>query len=285
MSELENQENKDEKKPRRLSIRRFCAWLSRKKEKFLQAVHERTKDVKHAKAKRIAVFVCAGIILLLFLLFYLTVGKMIAEFIQDASAFKKWMDGFDPLAEILVFLALRILQTAFKLVPGGALEIAAGFIFGVWWGFVWSMVGSILGSLLILLLGKKYGLRIVGLFVDPEILHSSTNTKKKRGVVFFLLYFLPWTPKDIYTWVASIADEKPVSFMVLSTLAKIPSVFVSAWCGAAIVEQKYFLALLILASLVLVGILGSVIYKATQKHKLHLLIKEQKEQEAEKPTE
>ena len=264
----ENQQ-KDGKQPKTNALKRLGGWFLQKKEKFMRDVHERTKDVKHAKAKRIALFVSAGVFAILFLVFYLTLGKMIAEFIQDADAFKNWMDGFEPTAAILVFLALRILQTAFKLVPGGALEIAAGFIFGIWRGFWWSMLGSVLGSILILWLGRKYGLRMVGLFVDPEKMHSTPpdGHKKKYGVAFFLLYFLPWTPKDIFTWIASVTEDRPIFFMLISSLARIPSVFVSAWCGAAIVAERYLMAFVILGVLIVFGVLGGMIYKAIAKNR------------------
>lgn len=270
----DRKENKQtEKPPVKNPFRRIFQWFLRKKEKFINAVHERTKDVKHAKAKRIAFFFGAGLFLLFFLLFYLTLGKMIAEFIKDADAFKEWMDGFNPFVAVAVYLLLRILQTVFKILPGGALEIAAGFIFGVWQGFLWSMVGSLIGSLLILLLGKKCGVKMVGLFVDPEKLHAHTEDgdKKKHGALFFLMYFLPWTPKDIFTWIASITEDKPLYFMIITSLARMPSVFVSAWCGAAIVSQKYVLALGILGAIVVLGVLGSIIYNALTKRRKNQL--------------
>ena len=276
MNEREEKNVKTEKTSCKKPFQRLSGWFLRKKNAFLRAVHERTGEVKHAKGKRIALFICTGVVLLLFVVFYLTVGRLIAGFIQDADAFKKWMDGFNPVVEVLVFLVFRILQTAFKLLPGGALEIAAGFIFGVWWGFLWSMRGSLLGSILILFLGKKYGMKMVGLFVDPEKIHSANvGDKKKRGVAFFLMYFLPWTPKDIFTWIASVTDDNPVFFMLITTLARTPSVFVSAWCGAAIVSQRYALAFTILGALILFGVLGSWIYKkVSKKHREHVLARQ-----------
>lgn len=260
-------ENVEEK--RKNIFRRLGDWFLRKKNAFFRTVQERTKDVKHAKAKRIALGIVAIVVVIFFIVFYLTIGRMIAGFIQDSEAFKNWMDSFNPVVAVLVYLSLRVLQTAFKLFPGGALEIAAGFIFGVWEGFLWSMVGSILGSLLILLLGKKYGMRLVGLFVDPDKMHEALNGKNKKGkgVTFFLMYFLPWWPKDIFTWVASVTDDNLLSFFAITTLARIPSVFVSAWCGSAIVSQDYALAFTILGVLIVFGVGGNMIYKAIKKKK------------------
>lgn len=257
-------ESETEEKEKKISpLKRFWRWLVRKKNAFVGAVRERTKEVKHAKAKRIALAIVACLVVALFVVFYLTVGKMIAGFIKDADSFKEWMYGFDYVNMVLIFLLLRILQTAFKLLPGSALEIAAGFIFGVWEGFLWCMVGSFLGSLLILFLGKKYGLKLVGLFVDPEKFHAATTVgdKKKRNFAFFIMYFLPGTPKDVFTWVASVTEDDARGFMCTSMLARTPSVLVSAWCGDALVSEKYVLSLVIFALLIVGTIIGAYIYK------------------------
>lgn len=265
MDENEKKEaSETERKTEKINpLKRFGRWLVRKKNAFVGAVRERTKEVKHAKAKRIALAMGACLVVLLFVVFYLTVGKMIAGFINDADAFKEWMYGFDYVNMVLIFLLLRILQTAFKLLPGSALEIAAGFIFGVWEGFLWCMVGSFIGSILILFLGKKYGMRLVGLFVDPEKLHAATavGDKTKKNFAFFIMYFLPGTPKDVFTWVASITEDDTRGFMCMSMLARIPSVLVSTWCGDALVSENYVLSLVIFALLIVGTVLGAYIYK------------------------
>ena len=178
----------------------------------------------------------------------------------------------------------------FKLIPGGPLEIAAGFIFGTWWGFVWCMVGSLIGSLIIIFLGKKYGMKLVGVFVAPEKIHSVSFLKDRETMNFayFLMYFLPGTPKDIFTWVASITDDGNLfSFMTVSMLARIPSVLASTWCGAALMSENYLLSVLIFGGILVLGILGGWIYKKVNgKHKkpLHSATETQEQTVQESPS-
>ena len=245
----------------------FCRWKEKfieKKKSIFSAIDERSKSIAHAKAKRIIAIVAIAFLLLLFLAFYLTLGKMISSFIEDQSAFKKWIDGFG-WASILIFLGLRIIQTVTKVIPGSALEIAAGFIFGVWWGFVWCMVGSFLGSVIILWIGKKYGIKVVGLFVDPEKLRVAKENRKNRDFLFFIMYVLPITPKDVFTWVASVTDDKFGSFLFFSMLARIPSVLMSAWCGASIMTGNYLLALILVGLLFSVTVLGVAFYRVKKR--------------------
>ena len=241
--------------------------------------------MKHAKAKRIAVFVFLGLFAVAFLLFYLTLGRMIAAFIEDSNAFKEWIEGFDKWS-VMIFILLRVIQTVTKLIPGGPLEIASGFAFGVWGGFLWCMVGSLIGSMIILFIGKKYGIKVIGLFVAPEKLHSATMMidKKKRNVAFFLMYFLPGTPKDIFTWVASLTDENVYSFTLMTMLARIPSVLVSAWCGQELMEENYLLFVLIFGALILGTVLGAIVYKAISKrHHAHAEAEKENAQQAQPP--
>ena len=236
------------------------------KNALVQALGERSAEVKHAKAKRIAVGVGLALIVLFFLVFYFTVGWKIAQFVKDPEEFKAWLKSFDEgnqVGSILIFIFLRIVQTVLKLIPGEALEIAAGCAFGTWEGLLWCSVGSFIGSLIIVLLGKKYGMRLVGLFVSPEKMQSIAflRNKKRLNITFFLLYFIPGTPKDMFTWLVCLTDENVFMFLLITAVARIPSIVTSTWCGQELVNQNYWLSAGILGGTILLGIIGGLIYK------------------------
>lgn len=236
------------------------------KNALVQALGERSAEVKHAKAKRIAVGVGLALIVLFFLVFYFTVGWKIAQFVKEPEEFKAWLKSFDEgnqVGSILIFIFLRIVQTVLKLIPGEALEIAAGCAFGTWEGLLWCSVGSLIGSLIIVLLGKKYGMRLVGLFVSPEKMQSIAflRNKKRLNITFFLLYFIPGTPKDMFTWLVCLTDENVFMFLLITAVARIPSIVTSTWCGQELVNQNYWLSAGILGGTILLGIIGGLIYK------------------------
>lgn len=243
---------------------RLTTW----KNAFLTALNERSAEVKHAKLKRIFFFVSVGLILLGFAAFYFAVGKKIALFIKDADAFREWLEGFGKSA-IFVFICLRVVQIVFKLIPGEALEIAAGCIFGTWEGLLWCMVGSVIGSLIIILLGKRYGMKIVGLFVSPEKMQSLAFLKdrKRLNFTFFLLYFIPGTPKDMFTWLVCLTDENIFVFLLLTNLARIPSVIASTWCGQELINQNYWGSAAIFGCTVVLAVIGGLIYRFALKRK------------------
>lgn len=81
----------------------------------------------------------------------------------------------------------------------------------------------------------------------------------------FLLYFIPGTPKDVFTWLFSLTDEDAVPFVLIANLARIPSVITSTWCGAELIEENYLLSAAILGVTVLIGILGGLVYRMVLK--------------------
>lgn len=251
--------------PRKKSIfvkikERALVW----KKVLFDEVNQRSTEIKHAKTKRILVTVGIGIFILCFAAFYFTVGKQIAFFVKKPEEFRDWLEGFGKSA-IFIFLFLRVVQTVLKLIPGEALEIAAGCIFGTWEGLLWCLVGSIIGSLIIIFLGKKYGMKIVGLFVSPERMQSLSflKNKKRLNFTFFLLYFIPGTPKDMFTWLVCLTDENPFLFILITSIARIPSIVTSTWCGHALIKGNYWLSAGILVGTILLAVIGGVIYKLT----------------------
>lgn len=258
-------EAKPEEKPRGFfgGIKeRLTVWINALK----SAVSERSAEVRHAKLKRILVFVAIGLVIAFFIGFYFAVGKKIALFINDAEAFREWLEGFGKSA-IVIFVCLRVVQIVLKLIPGEALEIAAGCMFGTWEGLLWCFVGSVIGSFIIILLGRRYGIKLVGLFVSPEKMQSLSflKDKKRLNFAFFLLYFIPGTPKDVFTWLVSLTDENAVLFVLITNLARIPSIVTSTWCGAMLVERNYLLSAAILGVTILLGIIGGLVYKFAAK--------------------
>ena len=258
----EKAENKKDLSLFRRIWNKAVAW----KNAFLSAVSERGAEIKHAKAKRIVAGVGLALFVVFFIAFYFTVGKQIVFLVQDPQGFKEWLNGFGGW-HVALFIFLRIAQTVTKVIPGEPLEIAAGCAFGTWGGLLWCLVGSLLGSILILFLGRRYGMKMVGLFVSPEKLHSVSLFKNKGEMNFtmFMLFFIPGLPKDMFVWLFSLSDEKPYKFLFLTTIARIPSIITSTWCGHELVEENYLLSVAIFSLSVLLAVLGGVVYGVIKK--------------------
>lgn len=244
------------------------------------AVRERENELEGAKKKRIAAAIALAVMVVFYVLFYVFVGLAVVNLLKDPQGFKEWIDGFGT-SSILIFIGLRVVMTAFRLIPGGPLQVAGGYAFGTWWGALWCMAGSLIGTLIIFLLGKKYGTKLVGLFISPEKMRSAAmlKDKKKRNVFLFLMNFLPGMPKDIFTWMAAISNDGAFSSILVIMLARIPSVVASTWCGHELMQENYVVSAIVFGVLLVLGIVCSYAYKKlSARHEARAKAQENKAQ-------
>ena len=204
----------------------------------------------------------AGIILTLFFVLYLTVGKSLTAFVSDTDSFKQWLDSYNGLSAA-VFVFIRAFQTVIKIIPAEPLEIASGYAFGTFGGLALCSLGSFLGSLVIVMLSRLFGAKFVNAFINEEQINQLKIISNKNNQRLFLIvfYLIPGTPKDIFTYIAGTLKINLVEFFAITTIARIPSIITSTICGAQISEKNYITALIVFLLTGLVTAICTIAYK------------------------
>ncbi len=197
---------------------------------------------------------------------YLHFGKSAIELIKDTDRFKAWIDGFG-IWGIIVFVAIRVLQTVVKFIPTEPIEIAAGLLWGWFGGFLLCLLGNIIGSIIILFLTRWIGMRILRLFRLEKKLQSMQflQDREKRNRLLFIFYLLPGTPKDTMTYFAGLTDIKMTEFLIISSIARIPAIVSSTICGAYLGANNFKVAATVFIVTALLSIPGAAIYKKISK--------------------
>ena len=154
-------------------------------------------------------------------------------------------------------------QTVFKFIPAEPLEVGSGYAFGIWGGLFLCMLGTELGSAVILLLSKKYGMRFVSHFTDPEKLKefSFLQDNRKLRPLLFLIYFIPGAPKDLLTYFVAFTDIRLWEYLLITAVARIPSIITSTMCGAYFGEKNYLAAVLVYAATLALSGIGILVYR------------------------
>ncbi len=171
------------------------------------------------------------------------------------------------LAGALIFMTICATQVIIALIPGEAVEIAAGVIFGSFWGTVLCLIGIMTGSVIVILLVRKFGRRFVESLYPREkidalpILHNH----KRRNFLIALLFFIPGTPKDLITYVVGLTEVSIPMYILLTTLARVPSILMSTLGGDAFGEGQIIKGIIIFAVAALVSGLGYLAYLLIQK--------------------
>ena len=204
-----------------------------------------------------------GVLVVLLTLF---IWNWLRSFSQDD--FRDYIQSFGPLGW-LVLLGLQFLQVFIALIPGELLETAAGYAFGPWVGTAICYVGVGLASSLIFALTRRYGVKLVEIFVARERINELRflNTERKRNNLIFLLYFIPGTPKDLLTYFVGLTDIKLSTFLVLSMIARIPSVISSTFGGHLLGEERYTGAIILYGVTGVVSAIGLLGYNMYLKKK------------------
>lgn len=208
----------------------------------------------------IAAFVALSVFLLL------AVGRPMLRFIENPGGFRAWVDGHGIWGRI-AFVGMMFFQVVVAIIPGEPLEIAAGYAFGFWEGTLLCQIGIFLGSLTVFLFVRNWGIRVVEVFFPREKILSSKllRDRRKRDALAFILMFIPGTPKDILTYCAGLTDMPLGTWLLISTIARIPSVVTSTIGGNALGLKDYWFALTVFAATLVLSLGGWLLYRRMDK--------------------
>ncbi len=226
---------------------------------------------RQLKTKRICSVALVVALVAGFVAAYIAYGPAMLSFIRDEAAFKAWLNSFGSFGGAAAFVAIRAFQTVIKIIPAEPLEIASGYIFGTFGGLALCMLGTAIGSVVILLLTRKLGMKMLELFVPASKLQSYSflQNEKRLGVTLFMIYIIPSTPKDLITYFAGLTKMKIWKFMLITSIARIPSIITSTWCGSQLEANNITNAIVIFVLTAVVGVAGTLIYRAYEKKHPH----------------
>ncbi|MBQ8868575.1 MAG: TVP38/TMEM64 family protein [Oscillospiraceae bacterium] len=194
------------------------------------------------------------------------IGKPLIEFAKEPEKFQAWIDSFGIWGR-LVFIGIIVLQVIIALIPGEPFEIAAGYAFGSIEGTLLCLAGIVIGSIIIFLLVRKFGVKLLELFFPMEKINSLKFLQNKRrlNTIYFIVMCLPGTPKDLLSYFAGLTDMKITTWLLIATVARIPSVITSTIGGSALGSEQYLFAGIAFAATLALSGAGLLIYRKIQK--------------------
>ena len=201
-------------------------------------------------------------------LIFWQVGLPMVQLASDPEAFRLRIEE-SHLNGQLLFIGMVILQILAAIIPGEPLEIAGGYAFGAIEGTILCLIGGMIGSLLVIMLVRRFGIRLVHVFFPPEKLETIRFLKSspKRTVLFLLIFMIPGTPKDLLCYFVGLTDMKLPVLMVICTLGRLPAIVSSTIGGNALGTERYIFAVIVFAVTFLISMTGLIIYnRICKKH-------------------
>ncbi|MGN0837953.1 MAG: TVP38/TMEM64 family protein [Pyramidobacter sp.] len=135
----------------------------------------------------------------------------------------------------LIFLGAQVLQVVFAPIPGQAVALAGGYVFGFWKGWLLTTAGLTLGSLIAMGLGRLLGRKFVRRVVSAKTLNRFDSLTGSSGYMTFLMIFLlPALPDDAVCFIAGLTQLKLLPLSAVCFLGRAPGMAVLSLLGAGL---------------------------------------------------
>ena len=190
------------------------------------------------------------------------IGKPLFKYVDEPEQFKTWVSGYG-MWGWLICIGMMVLQIVIAIIPGGALEIGAGYAFGTLEGSIICIIGSVVGCAIVFQFVRVFGVKLVEAFFPIDKIRSLKflNDEKKRDVLAFVIFLIPGTPKDLLSYFMGLTDMKLSRWLVISTIARTPAIVVSAMGGNALGSKQYVMAIIVFVVTVIISVAGMIFYK------------------------
>lgn len=218
------------------------------------------------KYKKIVSILTLGFLVLFAVLLFQFVGIPMIRFIEDPEQYRTWIEGKGILAQIS-FVGMVFFQVVVAIIPGEPLEVCAGYAFGALEGTALCILGIGLGSAAIFLMVRSLGVKLVEVFYSVDRIRSMRFLREnhKRNMLTFIIMFIPGTPKDLISYFIGLTDMKFYEWIIISTIARIPSIVTSTVGGNALAEKNYKFAVIVFVTAAAISIAGILIYNKIQR--------------------
>ncbi len=184
-----------------------------------------------------------------------TTGESLGKFYTRRRRLARFLLSLGPYSSA-VFILLQSLQVVISPIPGELTGIVGGYVYGVNFGFFLSTVGLTLGSWVAFELASIFGRPLVERFVTKKVLEKFYFLGSSAGAtICFLLFIIPGFPKDYLCYVLGLSSMNLSTFLIVSTLGRMPGTYLLTMQGASIRSEDYLTAIIaVLISAVIIFI-------------------------------
>ena len=159
-------------------------------------------DQTRAKRRRRIVSVIG---LLIFVGLSAAIAFPFIKFFKEPELFQEWVAGFG-MWGWLVCIGAMVLQIIVAIIPGGAMEIGAGYAFGAVEATILCTIGSIIGCAIVFWLAKAFGVKFVEAFFPIEKIQNLKFLQNDKNTLFIL------NPNQFY-YFFNTGDAKGFDFL------------------------------------------------------------------------
>jgi uncharacterized membrane protein YdjX (TVP38/TMEM64 family) len=122
----------------------------------------------------------------------------------------------------LLIFAIMLLQVFFALIPGHALVLAAGYVYGFALCLLLTVGSTVLGSQISFTIARRYGRRLIYRLASPQAIDRWDRLAANQGGMFyFFVFVLPIFPSDLMCYVAGLGRVSPRRFFLANVTGRL----------------------------------------------------------------
>jgi len=195
-----------------------------------------------------------AVVILIVVVLAVRYARPVFDFVSNEQQLQAWLDRLGPLGPLAV-IALNALQVVVAFIPGYAMMITAGYLYGFPLGAVYSLIGMALGGLIAISLARRYGRPLVVRMIGESRLEHWEEVAHVNSLpVWFFLMLGPFG--DVPYYIAGLTTIAIWKILAIAVLLRTPSVLVAVAVGAGLVDWRSPWVLGGAAGLMLLGALA-----------------------------
>ncbi len=177
-----------------------------------------------------------AVVVLIVVVMAVRYARPVFDFISNEQQLQSWLDQLGPLGPLAV-IALNALQVVVAFIPGYAMMIAAGYLYGFPMGAVYGAIGMALGGLIAILLARRFGRPLVVRMIGESRLEHWEEVAHINSLpVWFFLMLGPFG--DVPYYIAGLTKIAIWKILAIALLLRTPSTLVAAAVGAGLVDWR-----------------------------------------------
>ena len=161
------------------------------------------------------------------------------NFFRDREAVIAYLEPLGFWGPLLYLLILYV-QVLTATIPGHALMITAGYLYGFTDGFALNIIGGVGASQLAFVIARWAGQPLVSRLAPENMLNRWQKVAERQGFFFFLMCFwLPIVPHNVTNYIAGLSSISFWKFFLVNLIGRLPGLIIITLIGSHGLELSW----------------------------------------------
>ncbi len=184
----------------------------------------------------------------------------------DGELLRQWFDGLGVWGPVAVISSM-IVAILVSPIPSAPIALAAGAIYGHFWGGLYVLTGAELGAIGAFCLARYLGYEYLHNWLGEEISQRLVGSQNVLMITVFASRLMPFISFDIVSYAAGLTPLRFWRFALATLAGIIPASFLLAHFGSEMATQetsRIMVAIIILGALAAIPFIMKLITRYRQ---------------------